>query len=123
MGPGTGCGPAGSSRPGWWLAGGTGVVVNVLVAGAPLVVWVVCWPGRRGTIAAHVLLRVEEVSDARRAAAAAPVLLHDAVDAGGVPGGRGGWCPPPPEAHARNRASSGDGREERAGAISDPAST
>lgn len=59
-------------------------------------------PGRRGTIAAHVLFRIEEVGTTTPyvARAVAPMLLNNAVDAGGISGGWGGRSPPPPKAHA-----------------------
>lgn len=100
---------------------GTVLVLNVFIARTPLMMWL--RPGRRGTVAAHVLFGIEEgaaTSTPNVASAVAPVLLHDAVDAGGIPGGRGGRRPPPPEAHAENRAL----RARKKGrSISDPRST
>ena len=76
-------------------------------------------PGRGGTIAAHVLFGIEEVGTTTPyvARAVASMLLNYAVDAGRISGGWGGRRPPPPKAHAENRAlrESGEG-----GSISDP---
>lgn len=75
------------------------MVIHILVAGTTFVVGF--RPGWGGTVAAHVLFGIEEVGTTAAAAAdvvcvAAPMLLNDAVDAGGIPGGRGGWRPAPP---------------------------
>lgn len=55
-------------------------------------------PRRRGAVAAHILFRIEQgaAGTPNVVGAVASVLLNDAVDSGGVPGGRGRRCPPPP---------------------------
>lgn len=72
--------PDGRGRRG--LVGVEALVVDVLVAGASLVLG----PGRRGAVAAHVFLGIAQ--------GAAGVPLHDGVDAGGVSGrGQGRRAP------------------------------
>lgn len=108
---GTRGGPSWSAQCTWGRLVRT-VVIHILIAWAALVLGV--RPGRRGAVTAHVLLSIEEAHTAASnvVGAVTPVLLHDAVDACRVPGGRGGRRPPPPEAHAENRAlrEAGEGR-------------